>query len=146
VQRRSILGNSPSANGTFAVQLSGGQERLLLPQSADFNDNQFDFSPDGKWVYFSRAQVGNPATAMRVPFAGGQPETVRLPAIENQVARIANISFFGRNTGMRAAVVEKSTNLPRAYLLKPDGTRPVLLPQSVPSAAISHDGRRAIAA
>lgn len=144
VSRLVVAGSTPAASGTFVVRLSDGQERQLLPPSADFNLGGFDFSPDGKWIYFSQGQVGAPPRAMRVPFAGGQPEAVDLPAIESEVAQILEVSFFGRNVGMVVLVLDKAANSPRTYLMKTDGTRPLLLPASVPTGAISPDGRRAI--
>jgi eukaryotic-like serine/threonine-protein kinase len=144
VTRASVLGNSRTSVGAFVVPLSGGDERLLLPESTDFDRGIYSISPDGQWVYFVQGQVGKPRTAMRMPFAGGQPEPVRIPALESQASRILDVRFFGRNAGMRVTAIEKSTNTDRVWLLKPDGTHPVLLPQGVPAYQISPDGRRGI--
>jgi hypothetical protein len=83
---------------------------------------------------------------MRIPFAGGAPEEVALPAIASDVARILYVRFFGRDEGMAVRVLGKAANAERTYLLEADGTRPVLLPPSVPAGPISPDGHRAIAA
>jgi Tol biopolymer transport system component len=145
VLRHVTSGSPAAASGTFAVRLSGGEERQLLPPATDFNTGAFDFSPDGTWVYFSQAQVGAPSRAMRLPFAGGPPEEVALPSIASQVSRILSVTFFGRNAGMAVRALDKATNAPRTYLLRADGTRPVSLPRSVRVGAISPDGRRSIA-
>ena len=146
VARRVDLGSSPARQRHVrraAVRMV--QERRLLPPAADFDVSGFDFSPDGTWVYFSQGQVGAPPRAMRLPFAGGPPEEVALPAIASDVSRILSVRFFGRDAGMAVRVLDKATNAPRTYLLKADGTRPVSLPPSVPAGAISPDGRRIIA-
>jgi WD40 repeat protein len=82
---------------------------------------------------------------MRVPFAGGGPEPVSLPAFAREGLRVESVRFFGRGRGMAVRVFDESAQARRTYLLKADGTDPVLLPSSVPVGAVSPDGRRLIA-
>jgi eukaryotic-like serine/threonine-protein kinase len=138
-------GIADAGAGVFVLNLATGQERLLLSRSTDYDDVAFEIAPDGKWVYFSRSQMNQPGVAMRIPFDGGSPERVRLPALGDRASQIVNVRFFGRNAGMKAVVRDKDGRSTRAYLLKPDGTEPVALPPNIPvNGSISQDGRRMI--
>ena len=57
-------------NGIVVVAVDGGQERRL---SANPNDWESDWSPDGRWIAFNAVRDGA-AGLWRVPAAGGEPE------------------------------------------------------------------------
>jgi Tol biopolymer transport system component len=144
LSRASDTNGFRSTSGVLIRQMSTGQERMLVRNSGEFDEFGFQFSPDEKWVYFSRRRIGTPAVAMRVPFAGGDVQQVKIPELEGSLAVIEAVQFFGRNTGMRVMGFDKN-GARRGYLMKPDGTRVIALPSNVPtSAGVSPDGRRII--
>lgn len=63
VDRNPFLGFSTAESGIFAVPITGGPEHRILPEATDFVQFDYSFSPDGKWVYFSRSVRPQPQCA-----------------------------------------------------------------------------------
>jgi serine/threonine protein kinase len=128
----------------YVTSLQNGQERVLLPRTVGVDEFAAKFSPDGKWVYFTKSQAGQTSTVMRIPFEGGTPEPARFPALDSLVSHVSALSF-ARTSGVILVSAELKTGTgQRLFLLKADGSDPLLLPPNVPAGKLSPDGRRMI--
>ena len=66
--------------GIYVVSSSGGKRRMLTRPPRDAVDRTPRWSPDGKWLLFTRRSTSGDARIYVIPSTGGKPRLVRTNA------------------------------------------------------------------
>jgi Tol biopolymer transport system component len=88
--------NHADGRGLWSVAVGGGEEAMLVQDTADTFARPIGWAPDGDWVYYYKTNSW-PNWVLRIPARGGEPESLaRIPAGTSSI----DISRDGHTIGL----------------------------------------------
>jgi serine/threonine protein kinase/Tol biopolymer transport system component len=130
-------------SGAFVLDLATGAERRLANY---FGAMDPKFTGDGRGVFVQDGTDRDHLSLYRVSLAGGKPEAVQFRGLGADVDRVETVQMAQRRGRMVIGARAKGTRALISFIANADGSEPRRLPSSVPTGALSPDGRQMIGA